>query len=80
MSFRENNNAGSKRAYKRTRKCYQCFSWCKLNLIHGIYPKAEISIKCHQYSRLPAFTASEKAQKQKLRSNKMKDNIRFKAV
>ena len=31
MCFRENNNRGSKRACK----CYQCFSWCKLNLILG---------------------------------------------
>ena len=35
MCFRENNNGGIKPAYKWACECYQCFSWCKLNLIHG---------------------------------------------
>ena len=28
MVFRENNNGGSKRAYKLACECYQCSSWC----------------------------------------------------
>ena len=40
LCFRENNNDGSKWACK----CYQSFSWCKLNLMRGkqIHPKAGI--------------------------------------
>ena len=34
MCIRENNNVGSKQAYKWACQCY-CFSWCKLSLIHG---------------------------------------------
>ena len=33
MCFRE--NGASKRAYKLVCKCYYCFSWCKVSLIHG---------------------------------------------
>ena len=34
MCFRENNDGGSKLAYKWACGRCQCFSWCKLSLIH----------------------------------------------
>ena len=91
MCFRENNNGESKRAYKPASKCYQWFSWYKLNLIHGNQhlPQARLFskmlsiffvMKTYPYSRLPEFTASGKVQKQELRNKKMKGNRRFKAV
>ena len=33
--LRENNNGGSKRAYKWAYDVINILSWCKLNLIHG---------------------------------------------
>ena len=52
-----------------------------INVFHGIYPKVDdftrmllIFFVVKTCSRLPAFTVSEKAKKQKLRNNKTKGN------
>ena len=64
---RENNNGKSKLAYKWVCECYQCFLWCKLNLINGavinIHTKTRILRKLAMFAivkthNLPNFSFS----------------------
>ena len=81
MWFRENNNDAIKQACKWHSKCYQCCSWCKLNLIHSIYPKAEILLKgyqCFLQWNLSLINANQHSQHLKKHKNRNSETTRWK--
>ena len=83
MWFRENNNDVIKQAWKWACKCYQCFSWCKLNLIHSIYPKAEILLKryqCFPQWKLSLINANQHSQHPKKHKNRNFETTRWKVT
>ena len=58
MCFRENDNGGSKRAYKQPCKCYHCFSWCKVSLLHGNHHSAQGRDVTESYHCFPTWKLS----------------------
>ena len=87
MCFKENSNGWSKWAYKPVCKCYQCFSWYKLNLIHGNQHLTQgrdftIIPSIFLYENLALFmlTSIHSIQKRNSKTTRWKIvNIRFKA-
>ena len=60
-SVRENNNGESKRTHKQTCECYQCFSLCKLNLVHGPQDFTE-SYQCFSSWKLTLIHGNQHSQ------------------